>query len=172
MQIKQLFIFLLIISTAALPISVCAADSGIALSKDVAGNNKGNEYVSGDYPGAVMMKINLWGSVQKPGIHYVPAKTDLITLLSYAGGPTEKARSDDVIIKRTIAGKQTVIPVDVEDLISSTKKTSPALEANDIIMVPSKNPVFSDNTVQVIGVVGGILGIVLASLVLKKEFAH
>ena len=48
---------------------------------------RGSEYVSGAQTGNVLMRINLWGAVGKPGIHHVPAKTNLINLLSYAGGP-------------------------------------------------------------------------------------
>lgn len=169
-KIKSTISLLLSLSIFLASVPSYGADSGISLSKEIIATNKGNEYISGDYPGAVMMKINLWGGVNKPGIHYVPAKTDIVTLLSYAGGPTEKAESDNIIIKRTVSGKQIVIDVDVDDIMHSTKSISPVLEANDIIVVPSRKPFFSENTVQVIGVVGGVLGIILASIVLKKTF--
>ena len=169
MIIKHAFMYVLALSLAVLPITSRAADSGISLSKDV-GGSKGNEFISGDYPGAVMVRINLWGGIQKPGIHYVPAKTDLITLLSYAGGPTDKAKMDDVIVKRNIGGKESIIEVDVERVLRNTKNNGPILEANDIVIIPTKSPIFSENSVQVIGIVASLLSIALASLILQKEF--
>jgi hypothetical protein len=168
MKIFTLFAYLICCSLIFSP-AVHAADSGIALSKELLGQNKGSEYISGDYPGAVMMKINLWGSVQKPGIHYVPAKTDLMTLLSYGGGPMEKARLDDVFIKRISGGKETVIDVDVEDLLSSTAGKTITLEANDIVVIPTKTPLFSENTIQLVTVVGGLMAITLSYYVLKDQ---
>ncbi len=145
------------------------ADSGIVLSKELLGQGKGAEYISGDYPGAVMMKINLWGSVQRPGIHYVPAKTDIVTLLSYSGGPTEKAILDEVLIKRNIGGKESVFEVDVDDILTSAKGKNIPLEANDIVIIPAKTPLFSENTMQIISVLGGDLGITLSYLILKER---
>ena len=51
-------------------------------------------------PGDVMMQVDLWGSVAKPGRYEVPATTDLIQLISYAGGPQEQSRLDNVKITR------------------------------------------------------------------------
>src|SRR5207244_1830868 len=72
----------------------------LSLPKELLGRARGNEFVSGDTPGAVLMKVNLWGAVNRPGIHYVPLRTDLVTLLSYAGGPMPNAEMDQMLIKR------------------------------------------------------------------------
>ncbi len=168
MNFLKPFILVLSFSLALLPASAAAEEMGTALSKDLLGN-KGAEFVSGDFPGAVMMKINIWGDVEKPGIHYVPAKTDLITLLSYAGGPGDSAILDDVTIRRTVGGKQTIIDVDVESLLDNPKASFPTLEANDTIVIPKSTPLFSQNTMQMITVVAGLLSITLGSLILKKE---
>lgn len=165
---KTLLVSVLSLGMILLPIQSHALDSGIALSKELAASMKGNEYISGDFPGAVMMKINLWGAVNKSGIHYVPAKTDLVTLLSYAGGPTESATLGSVIIKRSIGGKQSVIDVDVDDILNSNNKSSPVLEANDIIIVDSTRPLFSNNTMQVLSVVATLISITLGSLIIRK----
>ncbi|HEY8280333.1 MAG TPA: hypothetical protein VIH99_11960 [Bdellovibrionota bacterium] len=167
----RLFVLVLSFSLVSLPCTASAADVGTAFSRDLLGNNKGAEYISGDYPGAVMMKVNIWGAVQKPGIHYVPVKTDIITMLSYAGGPVERARMGDVTIRRVVGGKPTVIDVDIDDILDSSKATTPPLEANDTIVIPKSSPMFSENTMQLITVVASMLTITLGSLILKKELA-
>ena len=143
--------------------------SGLSLSKELQISGKGNEFVSGDYPGAVLMKVNLWGAIQKPGIHYIPARTDLITLLSYAGGPNEKALLGDVIIKRWAGGKEVVMEVDVQDLLTSTGEKSPQLESNDVIIIPAARPAVSQDTISIIGLAASIVSIALAGFVISKN---
>src|SRR4051812_38256259 len=95
-----------IVSTAlvlalAFPFPAFAAGgSGYSLMPEIPGAGGGSEYVSGNFPGAVLIPINLWGAVGKPGIHHVPTRTDLVTLISLAGGPTGDASLGDVSIKR------------------------------------------------------------------------
>ena len=51
-------------------------------------------------PGDVMMQVNIWGVVAKPGRYEVPATTDLIQLISFAGGPQDYSRMDNIKITR------------------------------------------------------------------------
>lgn len=145
--------------------------TGLSLSKDLAMGRTGvgNEFVSGDYPGAVLMKVNLWGAVGKTGIHFVPTQTDLITLLSYAGGPSVNAKLNDVFIKRWTSGKEQIIRVDAEKLIQGVGKISPTLEANDVVVIPTKTPLISQDTSTLIGVITSIVSLLAVSLVLVKS---
>ena len=49
-----------------------------------------------------MIKVNIWGFVRMPGQYLVPSDTDLISLISYAGGPTEGAQTKNVKLVRTM----------------------------------------------------------------------
>ena len=40
----------------------------------------------------LLMRVNIWGFVRKPGQYMVPTDTDLICLMSFAGGPAEQAK--------------------------------------------------------------------------------
>jgi hypothetical protein len=51
-------------------------------------------------PGEMTMQVNLWGDVLKPGRYEVPINTDLIQLISLAGGPTREADLSEVQINR------------------------------------------------------------------------
>jgi protein involved in polysaccharide export with SLBB domain len=37
------------------------------------------------------MQVNIWGFVKNPGRYEVPSSTDLIQLISFAGGPVQYA---------------------------------------------------------------------------------
>ena len=48
----------------------------------------------------ILMQVNVWGFVKQPGQYMVPYDTDLVSLLSYAGGPVEEAKVKNVKIIR------------------------------------------------------------------------
>jgi len=49
----------------------------------------------------LLMRVNIWGFVRKPGQYMVPTETDLISLMSFAGGPIEQAKIKSIKIVRT-----------------------------------------------------------------------
>ena len=46
----------------------------------------------------LLMRVNIWGFVKKPGQYMVPTDTDLISLMSFAGGPVEQAKIKSIKI--------------------------------------------------------------------------
>lgn len=52
--------------------------------------------------GEITMPINLWGYVKNPGRYEVPISTDLVQLVSFAGGPLADANLTDVKITRVM----------------------------------------------------------------------
>lgn len=81
----------------------------------------------------LLINVNLWGHVQRPGIYSIPSAYGLIDLMSSAGGPLETARLSDVRIIRT---NQQVINVDVEKFIKTgNSELLPLLQPGDTIIV-------------------------------------
>jgi hypothetical protein len=168
----RLFLTLILCLTMVFPapVALAAGTSGFSLSQDVAGASSGSEYVSGNYPGAILMPVNLWGSIAKPGIHHVPTRTDLLTLLSLAGGTLPDAELGDVVIKRRNGKEELVLKIDAEDILTEAGVQSPVLEANDIIIIPRQRPVVGTTTMTLVSLTASILGIVLAGVALNNQF--
>jgi len=81
----------------------------------------------------LLININLWGHVQRPGIYSVPSAFGLIDLISSAGGPAATARLSDV---RIIRKNQQVVKVDVEKYIKTgNSDLLPPLQPGDTIIV-------------------------------------
>ncbi len=79
-------------------------DTLSAQSNDFPANlkNRGSLYYLGEKD-ELLIKVNIWGFVQKPGQYMVPNGTDLISLISFAGGPREEARLNNVKLIRNEA---------------------------------------------------------------------
>jgi len=72
-------------------------------------------------PGELTMQVNLWGFVRNPGYYEIPTSTDLVQLLSYAGGPIQDATLGNVKVTRNIKNEdgssgRWSYTVDLEDL--------------------------------------------------------
>ena len=109
--------------------------------------NRGAQYILGDRD-EILMNVNVWGYVLRPGQYLVPRHTDLITLISFAGGPREGADLGEVkIIRESIAltngnatngheKKVPILTVNMNDHIKKGKSgVLPVLRAGDTVII-------------------------------------
>ncbi len=93
-------------------------------------------------PTDINIKVSVWGFVKYPGRYVVPQYTDVLDLLSYAGGPTDYAHLDDLRIYRILPDStQIMLKFDVNDIWWGDSLTTrvahlPKLQAGDILSVP------------------------------------
>jgi len=89
-------------------------------------------------PGELTMQVNIWGAVQKPGRYEISTSTDLVQLVSYAGGPNQDAKFDQVrvtrLMKKEVTTVRTEYYVDLEDL-SATEESKLQLYPGDTIFI-------------------------------------
>jgi len=124
----SLFIFILILSGGL----TIYAQQGVQYSQQ----NRAAQYFLGN-ENELLVPVNIWGFVQKPGQYMVPNNTDLISLLSFAGGPTESARISNIRIVRNNpqTGKR-VWKVNVRKYLETAdEKLIPVLKPGDTIIV-------------------------------------
>lgn len=82
----------------------------------------------------LLVPVNVWGEVDKPGLYEVPDGTNVAQLLSYAGGPTEFANLSRV--KLTRAARGDAEPVDVKAYLAhGDVQTLPQLQPGDTVYV-------------------------------------
>lgn len=66
--------------------------------------------------GELTKRVNIWGYVKTPGRYEIPASTNLVQLIAYAGGPRDYAVLDEIKIYRISEnGKKMVKEVNVEE---------------------------------------------------------
>jgi hypothetical protein len=85
----------------------------------------------------LLVPVNIWGFVQKPGQYMVPNNTNLISLLSFAGGPTENARISNIrIVRSSSQTDKKVWKVNVRKYIETADEALiPLLKPGDTIIV-------------------------------------
>jgi len=113
---------------------------------------EGNQYYLGQ-ANELLIRVNVWGKVNRPGQYFVPAATDLITLLSAAGGPIPRSRLGDVRIIRTSPDSENeVILVDVKKFMKTgDKRLIPELKPEDTVVVHGSTWQFITDLTQLVG---------------------
>lgn len=112
-------------------------DSNIGVSKSGASSAA---YYFISKPGEITMSINLWGSVRNPGRYEVPISTDIVQLISYAGGPTPEADLGTVKIARVVRGVDAIRTVEFDVSLKRLDKLDEKarrLEPGDTIFIDS-----------------------------------
>lgn len=144
-----------------------AAGTAAALPKEI---ERGAQYYIGD-ENQLMMKVNIWGRVEKPGQYFVPSDTDLITLISVAGGPADKSRIDNVrVVRIGTSGEEQVINVNIKKYLKTGERTLiPDLKPEDTIIVSGSMWYILTTVVQVVSQLAIVANVYyLASLAAKR----
>ncbi len=120
-----------------------------AQNKDIQIGTPFNKYQSYqgafyDYsePESINKKVAVWGFVKYPGKYVVPGESDVMDLLSYAGGPTDYAEMENFRLFRLNSDSSYyVFNIDWnallwEDSVKNITTKLPELKPGDILMVP------------------------------------
>ena len=94
-----------------------------------------------DDKGNIMMYVNIWGHVGKPGHHLVYEGIDLATLMSVVGGPKSGANMKKIRLYREIPEEDGTLVYDLnfEKFVSSGDRSEfIRIKPNDTIIIPEK----------------------------------
>ena len=80
--------------------------------------SQNSDYILGDEEQLEMI-VAIWGEVKNPGEHRVPYNTNLVELISVAGGPTRSAKLSKVQLTRQ-ASEWSIDPETLESIINES----------------------------------------------------
>ena len=103
-------------------------------------------YLLGEEGQGIEMIVHIMGEVQKPGEYRVSDHTNVLELLSKAGGPTAFSRLSGVTVRRAGAGAEGagdgdsaagILHVDLQRFLKQEGAPSPpSLNPGDVVLVP------------------------------------
>lgn len=156
--------WLVLFSALLLPLHAVAQDTQ-AGEFSPSSQNRAAQYFLGD-ENAIFITVNVWGKVGRPGQYNVPSGTDLLTLLSAAGGPTDRSRLDSVRIVRMVNQREEILDIDVKRY----------LKTGDLSLIPEMKPgdtvIVAGSALNVVAFVVDMaakVGILLNAIVLMQR---
>jgi hypothetical protein len=130
--------------------------------------NNTQEYFAGSYPGTVMMKVNLLGGVNRPGVYNVPINSELTSVLTYAGGPSKEAEVDEVFVRSKKGDGYEVKKINLENFFKDINEKPYRLKPDDYIYVKQGEELIDINAYRVTLVVSTLVGVVLTGLLIDR----
>ena len=131
-RIRLIFLF---VALLLLPLTVFAQTMGAPGSLIGTSTERGAQYYIGSQ-NELLIAVNIWGLVTKPGQYLIPSSTDLMTLVSVAGGPLPKARLDNVRVIRSSSAGSEVIIVNIKKFIKTgDERIIPKLQPGDTVLI-------------------------------------
>ncbi len=140
-----------------------------------------SEYIYRSSPKESLIAVQLLGAVNKPGIYYVPANTDLLKLITLAGGTTNGGDLSEILVRKiepktwseiqskAINEYQGAYEVDAEKLIKYGGAKNLKLQQDDFVYVPPRTPWISSEASRNITVMSVVLGIVLTAILIDRN---
>ncbi len=96
--------------------------------------NRGAVYMLGSED-ELLIPVNIWGFISRPGQYWVPNNTDLMSLISFAGGPTESGKISNI---RIVPSEPKTKPYNVnikKYLDTGDSRLVPMLKPGDTVVV-------------------------------------
>ncbi len=151
------------------------------LLSDIKPPQQSAEFIFRSSPKESLISVQLLGAVNKPGIYYIPANTDLLKLLTLAGGTTNGGDLSEVLVRKmepktwneikskAVNEYQGAYEVDAEKLIKYGGARNLKLQQDDFVYVPPRTPWISSEASRNITIVSIVLGIVLTAVLIDKN---
>lgn len=173
-QFQRLAIVSMTILLACGPMHARAAtqDFGLGVDTRLDRYSRATEYFSEAVEGEILIPVHLLGAVSKEGVYHIPKQTDLVQLLALAGGTRPDSDLTNVTVKRRNTSKEEVHKLDFEKFVRTPQADSLLLQPNDIVLVGAKEPLVSQNTLTLVGLIGTIFGIVLSGAILANQLSQ
>lgn len=181
MCIKRYFRIFVAATFACVICSPAMAQDSFGLLNEIKPPQQTSEYIFRSSQKESLISVQLLGAVYKPGIYYIPSNTDLLKLITLAGGTTNGGDLSEVLVRKTepqawrnIKSKalneyQGAFEVDAEKVIKYGGYKALQLQQDDFVYIPPRTPWISSDTSRNITVVSVILGIILTAVLIDKN---
>jgi hypothetical protein len=139
------------------------------------------EYIFRSSPKESLISVQLLGAVTRPGIYYVPLNTDLLKLLTLAGGSSSNADMSEILVRKlepkswaeiqnkAVNEYQGAYEVDAEKIIKYGGSRQLRLAQDDFVYVPPKTSWISGETSKTVTFVSVLLTIGLTAILIKNN---
>ena len=126
------------------------------------------EYFTTNAGRRLTVRVQVWGEVPLSGIHHVPDNTNLLDLISYAGGPKGSLDDATIVLRRPQASESMTFTG--EEFLQGDKARKVVVKAGDVVYVNiDRGDDFIENLTVVSTVTGVVSSLILTYLLVRDR---
>jgi hypothetical protein len=140
--------------------------------------SSGSEFIFESYPNQELIPIRLLGAIKNAGLYHIPPNMKLITLLSLAGGTTNEADLENIVIgndQQNVVSRsgeeKKSLTVNLEETLKNGAKADYTLMPNDIILINNRSPLISNDSFRIITIMSVLLTSLLTAVIINDKYS-
>lgn len=157
-----------------------ATTQELNLLSDIKPPQQASEYIFRSSPQESLISVQLLGAVNKPGVYYVPVDTDLLKLLTLAGGSLSTGDVSELLVRKqsshnwddiqskAVNNYKGAYEVDAEKIMKYGGASQLKLGQDDFVYVPQKSTFMSSEVSRSVTLVSVVMGIILSGLLIHR----
>jgi hypothetical protein len=162
---------LIALAATASSFAQVSTETELSSSKQSSQSRPGYYYYA--KPFEVTMTVNLWGEVPQQGVYVIPTSTDIVQLVSFAGGPKERSNLEEVLLYRATGKKdpkaRIEMTINLRDILEGRAATVPLSPGDMIVVKRIPNSLTWQDVLTIINTTAtlGVLGVSIYSVTHK-----
>ena len=150
---------------------------------EVKGPQQTAEFIFRNSPRDNLITVQVFGSVNRPGMYYVPEDTDLMKLLTLAGGVVNSGELDEVVVRKIDAKNWKGLDskfvkkkndhtyhINVDMMVRETTDLRPLkMNHDDFIYIPQKEPFISNDLSKFVAIGSLLLTSILTVVIIREK---
>ncbi len=163
--------------TLLIVIAAAPSFAQVPTETELGGSKQSNQSRPGYFfyakPFEVTMTVNLWGEVPQQGVYVIPTNTDIVQLISFAGGPKESSNLEEVLLFRATGKKdpkaRQELTINLRDILEGRTATMPLAPGDMIVVKRLPNSLSWQDVLAIINTTAtlGVLGVTIYSVTKK-----
>lgn len=147
--------------------SICFGQTGMKSEGPLL--TPGRQFYAGDTAISGLIRVHIMGGVAIPGKYFITPQTDLMELVSIAGGVIPQADIENILLRRRDGIPEKKYTLNLRDSMDSIDVRPVYFKDNDVLLINSKPQPISPEVMTIVNFTSSILATTVTLLILHDS---
>jgi hypothetical protein len=129
----------------------------------------GRQFYGGDSAISGLIRVHIIGGVVTPGKYFITPQTDLMELVSIAGGVIPQADIENILLRRRDGIPEKKFTLNLRESMDSIEVSPVYFKDNDVLLINSKPQLISPEVMTIVNFTSSILAMTVTLLILNDS---
>jgi hypothetical protein len=156
----------LVATTMCWPSAVSFGQTGLRPEAQL---NPSRQFYGGDNSPVGLIRVHILGGVSTPGKYYITPQTDLMELVSIAGGVIPQADLESILLRRRDGIPEKKFSLNMRESLDNIESRPVYFKDNDVLLINTKSQMISPEVMTIVNFTTSILATTVTLLLLQDR---